>query len=83
MHRIAPSHVLRFIARTAIILLLTVDLHKHTGANATLPTEGLVTSAEPSYLDYPDSKKDGVFLIRFPLSCGGWQALSHLADHRL
>ena len=33
------------------------DLHKYTGTKAPLPTEGL--TAEPSYLDYPESKKDG------------------------
>lgn len=33
------------------------DLHKHTGTKEALPTKGLVTSAEPSYLDYPESKK--------------------------
>jgi hypothetical protein len=34
------------------------DLHRYTGAKATLPTEGLLTAAEPSYLNYPGSKKD-------------------------
>ncbi|SRR6266568_429972 len=34
------------------------DLHKHTGTKETLPTKGAAMSAEPSYLDYPDPKKD-------------------------
>jgi len=34
------------------------DLHKYTGTKATLPAEGLVMAAEPSYLDYPQSKED-------------------------
>jgi hypothetical protein len=34
------------------------DLHKHTGTMETLPTKGPGTAAKPSYLDYPESKKD-------------------------
>jgi hypothetical protein len=34
------------------------DLHKYTGTKATLPREGLLTAADPSYLDYPESKND-------------------------
>jgi hypothetical protein len=33
------------------------DLHKHTGTEKPLPTKGTVTSAEPSYLDYPNQRK--------------------------
>jgi hypothetical protein len=34
------------------------DLHKYTGTKATLPTEGLIMASKPSYLNYPESKKD-------------------------
>jgi hypothetical protein len=35
------------------------DLHKYTGTKSALPTEGVITAAEPSFLDGPDSEEDG------------------------
>lgn len=34
------------------------DLHKYTGTKATLPTEGMISAAKPSYLNYSESEKE-------------------------
>jgi hypothetical protein len=58
VHGHSVSHVPEKVQVPYVSECSPPDLHKYTGTKATLPMEGLASAAEPSYLDYPGSKKD-------------------------